>query len=246
VLVICAACALIVANSRGADAYHALWTMPIGFTVGSRQISLTAHEWINDGLMVIFFLLVRLEIKRELLVGELASPNRAAVPIVAAVGGMLVPASIYLLVTGGGPIARDWAIPMATDIALRSARSRSSRRGRQPVSRCSCRRLRSSRTWARIIVSACFYTGRVVWPALGMAGVVVLCLLALNWLRVRRIGAYVVPGLALWWFVHQSGVHATIAGVLLAFTLPMSIVTNAEDFSSMARFSAYVVMPLFA
>src|SRR5213083_3021015 len=117
-LVFCAAAALGVANSSWADAYHRLWAMPIAVVGGGHTLSLTLHQWINDGLMAVFFLLVGLEIKREALAGELASPRQAALPIAAAIGGMIVPAAIYFMVSGSGVEARGTAIPMATDIAF--------------------------------------------------------------------------------------------------------------------------------
>ena len=117
-LVFCACAALVVANSGWADAYHRLWTTPLAIAWGAYTMSLTLHEWINDGLMAVFFLLVGLEIKYEALVGELASPRQAALPIAGAIGGMIIPASIYWLTNGGGLEARGWAIPMATDIAF--------------------------------------------------------------------------------------------------------------------------------
>ena len=117
-LVFCAAAALGIANSPWAGAYHRLWTTPIAVVSGGHPLSLTLHGWINDGLMAVFFLLVGLEIKREVLAGELASPRQAALPIAAAIGGMIVPATIYVLANDGGIAARGWAIPMATDIAF--------------------------------------------------------------------------------------------------------------------------------
>jgi NhaA family Na+:H+ antiporter len=117
-LVICAIAALCVVNSPWADAYHRLWTTPVAVVGGGHTLSLTLHQWINDGLMSVFFLLVGLEIKREAIAGELASPRQAALPIAAAIGGMIVPASIYFLANGGRFEARGWAVPMATDIAF--------------------------------------------------------------------------------------------------------------------------------
>ena len=117
-LVVCAGAALGAANSPWADAWHHLWNTPIVLAAGAHAVSLTLHQWINDGLMAVFFLLVGLEIKREVLAGELSSPRQAALPIAGAIGGMVVPASIYFLVTAGGGEVRGWAIPMATDIAF--------------------------------------------------------------------------------------------------------------------------------
>ncbi|MEP6594260.1 MAG: Na+/H+ antiporter NhaA, partial [Acidobacteriota bacterium] len=118
-LVACACAALAVANSPWADAYHALWSTPVGISIGrGHGLGLTVHQWINDGLMAVFFLLVGLEIKREVRAGELASPRQAALPIAAALGGMVIPALTYVLTNGGGAAVRGWAIPTATDIAF--------------------------------------------------------------------------------------------------------------------------------
>lgn len=127
-LVVCACGALAVANSRWADVYHQLLAATITIDGAGHVLSLSIHQWINDGLMAVFFLLVGIEIKREALVGELASPRHAALPIVAAIGGMLVPAFIYFLANGGGVESRGWAIPTATDIAFASVQSPLSRR----------------------------------------------------------------------------------------------------------------------
>jgi NhaA family Na+:H+ antiporter len=118
VLILCTVAAVILANSSAADAYHHFWETELALRLGPWQASHALHHWINDGLMAVFFFLVGLEIKREILVGELASPRRAALPIAAALGGMLVPAAIYVALNGGGPGSAGWGIPMATDIAF--------------------------------------------------------------------------------------------------------------------------------
>ena len=146
-LVACACAALVVANSPWADAYHRLWATPIAVASGGHGLSLTLHQWINDGLMAVFFLLVGLEIKREALAGELASPRQAALPIAAAIGGMIVPASIYSLTNGGGMAARGGRFPWPPTSPSRSARWRSSRRARRADSRSSWRRWPSWTTW---------------------------------------------------------------------------------------------------
>ena len=234
-LVACACAALIVANSGWADAYHRLLATPIAIAAGGHLLSLTAHQWINDGLMAVFFLLVGLEIKREALAGELASPRQAALPIAAAIGGMVVPASIYFLSNGGGVESRGWAIPMATDIAFALGVLALVAPRAPNGLKIFLAALAIVDDMGAVLVIALFYTGTIAWGALGTAGLILLLLTALNVLRVRRLTPYLVLGLGLWFFVHESGVHATIAGVLLAFAIPTRTRINAEEFSAKAR-----------
>ena len=234
-LVVCACAALLVANSPWADAYHRLWATPMAIVGGGYTLSLTLHQWINDGLMAVFFLLVGLEIKREALAGELASPRQAALPIAAAMGGMIVPASIYFLTNGGGMAARGWAIPMATDIAFAlGALALIAPRAPSGL-KIFLAALAIVDDMGAVLVIALFYTGNTAWGVLGMAGITLLLLIALNVLRVQRLMPYLVLGLVLWFFVHESGVHATIAGVLLAFVIPTRTRINAAEYSAKAR-----------
>ena len=234
-LVACTCAALVVANSAWADAYHRLWATPVVIAGGGHGLSLTLHQWINDGLMAVFFLLVGLEIKREALAGELASPRQATLPIAGAIGGMMVPASIYFLTSGGGMGARGWAIPMATDIAF-ALGTLALVAPRAPSGlKIFLAALAIVDDMGAVLVIAIFYAGDIAWAALGMAGIILLLLIALNVFRVRRLMPYLVLGLGLWFFVHESGVHATIAGVLLAFAIPTRTRINAPEFSVKAR-----------
>jgi Na+:H+ antiporter, NhaA family len=235
-LVMCACAALAVANSPWADAYHHLLSTATTIDVGGgRVLSLTVHQWINDALMAVFFLFVGLEIKREALVGELASPRQAALPIVAAVGGMLVPALIYWAANGGGVEQRGWAIPMATDIAF-ALGALSIVAPRAPGGlKVFLAALAIVDDMGALLVIALFYTTAIAWVALAKAGLVVAALVGLNWLGVRGLTPYLLLGLGLWYFVHESGVHATIAGVLLAFTIPTRTRIDATEFSANAR-----------
>jgi len=220
---------------RGLTPYHRLWAAPVIIAGGGHALSLTLHQWINDGLMAVFFLLVGLEIKRVALAGELASPRQAALPIAGAIGGMLVPASIYFMTNGGGMEARGWAISMATDIAF-ALGTLALVAPRAPSGlKIFLAALAIVDDMGAVLVIALFYTGDIAWAALGMAGVVLFLLIALNVLRVRRLTPYLVLGLGLWFFVHESGVHATIAGVLLAFAIPTRTRINATEFSGKAR-----------
>lgn len=258
-LVACAGCALLVANSAWAGAYHQLWATPMAIGAGGQRLSLTLHQWINDGLMAVFFLLVGLEIKREALAGELASPRQAALPIAAAIGGMLVPAVIYVLTSGGPVAARGWAIPMATDIAF-ALGTLALVAPRAPSGlKIFLAALAIVDDMGAVLVIALFYTSTIDWNALALAGLTLLSLIALNALRVQRLTPYLAIGCVLWFFLHASGVHATIAGVWLAFVIPMrtdineAATSNAPPRSPLLRlehalhgFSAFVVMPLFA
>ena len=234
-LVVCAAAALIIANSGWADAYHGLWTIPIGITVGSHGLSLTLHQWINDALMALFFLLVGLEIKREAIAGELSAPRQAALPIAAAIGGMIVPALFYSMASAGDVAARGWAIPMATDIAF-ALGALSIVAPRAPTGlKVFLAALAIVDDMGAVLVIALFYSGDVAWNALAGAGVVLAVLIALNYAGVRSLIVYLLLGLVLWFFIHESGVHATIAGVLLALTIPTQTRLNALEFSASAR-----------
>jgi NhaA family Na+:H+ antiporter len=234
-LVACACAALIVANSGSADSYRRLLATTISIAGEGRGLSLTVHQWINDGLMALFFLLVGLEIKREALAGELVSPRQAALPIAGAIGGMVVPAFIYFMTNGGGIESRGWAIPVATDIAFALGVLALVAPGAPSGLKIFLAALAIVDDMGAVLVIALFYTGAITWGALGMAGLILLLLIALNVLRIRRLTPYLVLGLGLWFFVHESGVHATIAGVLLAFAIPTRTRINATEFSAKAR-----------
>jgi len=234
-LVACACAALLVANSSWADSYHRLLATPVVMGAGAHALSLTVHQAINDGLMAAFFLLVGLEIKREVLAGELAAPRKAALPIAAAIGGMVIPAVLYVLANGGGVESRGWAIPMATDIAFALGVLALVAPRAPSGLKVFLAALAIVDDLGAVVVIAIFYTGEIAWGALGLAGAVLAALIALNRLGVRRLTPYLVLGLALWFFVHESGVHATIAGVLLALTIPTRTRIDAGEFSAAAR-----------
>jgi len=234
VLVTSAVAAMVIANSAWADGYHRIWATEIPVGAG-RLVSLTAQQWINDGLMATFFLLVGLEIKREWLAGELSSPRQAALPIAAALGGMVAPAAIYIAAAGGGDAARGWAIPMATDIAF-ALGVLALVAPRAPAGlKVFLAALAIVDDLGAVIVIAVFYSGALSTSALLMAGVCLLILIVLNRLGVWYIAPYLAVGAFLWYFVHESGVHATIAGVLLAMTIPANTRLNAAEYSSRAR-----------
>jgi Na+:H+ antiporter, NhaA family len=234
-LVVCAAGALVTANTMWADAYNAVWQVPLTVAVGDHSLSLSIQQWINDGLMAIFFLLVGLEIKREAVAGELSSIRHAALPIAGAVGGMVVPATIYFLVNNEGLASRGWAIPMATDIAFALGVLALVAPRAPSGLKVFLAALAIVDDMGAILVIALFYTRDIVWDAMAVAGLILLALMGLNLFRVRRLTPYLLLGIGLWFFVHESGVHATIAGVLLAFVIPRRTVINAAEYSVTAR-----------
>ena len=213
--------ALVWANSPWADSYEALLETPLSIAIGGVGLSESLHHWINDGLMAIFFLLVGLEIKREVLVGELASVRRAVLPVAAAVGGAALPAAIYLAVTAGSAeAARGWGVPMATDIAF-ALGALALLGSRVPLGlRVFVTALAIADDLLAVLVIAIFYSGDLNLTAIAGAGGALAVLVVANRLGVRRPIVYAVLGVALWLAVHESGVHATVAGVLLAMTIP--------------------------
>ncbi|HMB91188.1 MAG TPA: Na+/H+ antiporter NhaA [Rhodothermales bacterium] len=220
ILMVCALAALVLANSPWADAYFDIWQTIVTVGAGSFAISKPLLLWINDGLMAIFFFVVGLEIKREVLVGELSSAKQMALPLAAALGGMVVPALLYLTLNAGTPTSSGWGIPMATDIAF--ALGVLALLGtRAPLAlKIFLTALAIVDDLGAVLVIAFFYTSKLSLTALGVAGVVFLILMAMNRARVQRTAVYVVLGIILWVAFLKSGVHATIAGVLLAMTIP--------------------------
>ena len=235
VLLACAAIAMVWANSPASHSYHALWETPITLGVGDWRAALSLHAVVNDGLMAVFFFLVGLEIKREVLVGELASVRKAALPVAAALGGMVVPALLYLAFNAGGPTTRGWGIPMATDIAFALGVLALLGDRFPPALRVFLSALAIADDLGAVLVIALFYTASVSWSALAAAAALLLLSLLANAVGVRTAWAYALIGLALWVAVLLSGVHATVAGVLLAMTIPSRTVINEEALLRGAR-----------
>jgi NhaA family Na+:H+ antiporter len=223
VLMFAAALALIVANSPLADAYFSVLEIKLGFGVGPLQLNETVIHWINDGLMALFFLLVGLEIKREVLDGELSRPSRVVLPGLAAVGGVAAPALIYVAFnTGDAEAMRGWAIPAATDIAF-ALGVLALAGDRVPASlKIFLTALAVLDDLAAILIIAIFYTAELHTTALAGAGGALAVLILMNRLKVQRLLPYLLVGFVLWWFVLESGVHATLAGVALAMTIPLT------------------------
>jgi Na+:H+ antiporter, NhaA family len=227
--------ALAIANSPLSEAYNHCWEIPLTVGTAPYELSMSLHEWINEGLMAVFFLLVGLEIKRELLAGELSSPRQAALPIACAIGGMVVPAAIYLIFNLRGLGSDGWGIPMATDIAF-ALGALNLIAPQAPIgAKVLLTALAIVDDMGAVLVIALFYSQGIIWSALGGAGVTLLVLVGFNLIGIRRLWPYLLGGIVLWYFVHSSGVHATIAGVALAFTIPTHSRINARQFSREAR-----------
>jgi len=240
-------------NSPLAWLYDGLLATPVEVRVGTLELAKPLLLWINDGLMAVFFFLVGLEIKREVLRGHLSSWERAALPGFGALGGILVPALIYLAVNWGNPeTLKGWAIPAATDIAF-ALGILSLLGDRIPIAlKVFLLALAIIDDLGAIVIIALFYTADLSLPALGIAAVCISALVALNLSNVARIAAYVIVGVILWVSVLKSGVHATLAGVVLALAIPL----EARGGGGGAQFEAlehklhpwvaFGIMPLFA
>ena len=242
-LVICVALSLLIANSSLGEGFQSLLDTFIG--------PYSTSMWINDGLMAIFFLLVGLEIKRELVEGELSSFKSASLPIFAAIGGMLVPALIFTLFNHGTEYQNGWGIPMATDIAF-SLAIISMLGNRVPASvKIFLTALAIVDDLGAIVVIAIFYTEKLETTYLLLSALIMLILIVLNYLKVKKHIFYIIPGIFLWYCMHHSGIHATIAGVLLAFTIPTNVSTTEisplEKLEEKLHFPvSYIIMPIFA
>ncbi|AKQ53571.1 Na+/H+ antiporter protein [Bordetella hinzii] len=222
ILMLAALLALWAANSAWAPDYFGLLGTKLGFHFGPVMLRESVQHWINDGLMAIFFLLVGLEIKREMLDGQLRGLSRIVLPGVAAAGGMLAPALIYLAVNAGNPQGlRGWAIPAATDIAF-ALGILALLGSRVPTSlKIFLTALAILDDLGAIVIIALFYTAQLNGFALSMAAALLLCLVVINRLGVVALLPYLAIGVLLWFFVLKSGVHATLAGVALALTIPL-------------------------
>lgn len=235
VLLACAALALIWANSPWGQSYFDLWHTYLTVSGGPIHLEYDLHHWINDGLMAVFFFMVGLEIKREVLVGELASPKQAAFPIAAAIGGMVVPAGIYVLFNAGTPELRGWGTPMATDIAF-ALGVLALLGSRAPTGlKIFLAALAIVDDLGAVLVIALFYSGGIDWSMLMYAGITFIVLMGANRGGIRRPAVYAALGVVLWYFFLKSGVHATIAGVLLAVTIPARTRIDVPEFVASAR-----------
>ena len=235
VLVLAAAGGLAWANSPWASLYESLWSTPVVVGVGAFGIAKPLLLWVNDGLMAVFFFVVGLEIKREVLIGELAGRRRAALPVAAAVGGMVVPAAIYLGLNLGGPGSHGWGIPMATDIAF-ALGALALLGSRVPTSlKVFLTALAIADDLGAVLVIALVYTAELNQVALGTGLGIFLVMALLSVAGVRRVGLYGLLGVALWVAFLKSGIHATLAGVLAALTIPSTARINTGTFRGRSR-----------
>ena len=227
--------ALILANTPLADAYMHFFHTKIDFNVGEWKLSHSIHHWINDGLMAIFFFIVGLEIKREILVGELSNIKVAILPILSAIGGMVLPALIYLSINSNGDGSDGWGIPMATDIAFAiSALVLLGKRVSTPLVTFLVA-LAIVDDLGAVIVIALFYTEQIFMTPLILAFISFLILVSFNRFGIHAVLPYFLVGLAMWFFMLESGVHATIAGVIAAMAIPSKPKYAPVDFTTHAK-----------
>ena len=225
--------AVIVANSSYGQNYYDLWNMPLGITLGEETISMTLTYWIDDGLMALFFLMVGLEIKREMVLGELSSVSKAAFPIVAAIGGMAIPALIYVAFNPNNPLG--FGIPMATDIAFALGILMLLGTKVNPALKLFLVALAVVDDLGAVLVVATVYTSDIKAEYFLHAGITYALIWFLNYSGVKKLAPYLILGIFLWVFIHEIGVHATIAGVLLAFAIPISSKIDEKNFIKKTR-----------
>ena len=252
VLLIAAIIALVISNSNFNQLYFNTLEQFLFIGINNFGLKLTVHHWINDLLMAIFFFFVTLEIKREFVQGELSNLKKALLPIIAAVGGMLVPALFYVVINFGNPeTLNGWAIPSATDIAF-SLGILSLLGSRVPISlKIFLTALAIMDDLGAILIIAFFYSGDLSISYLSLILISYILLLILNKLGVKKFLPYMLVGIFMWFFTYKSGIHATIAGVLLASTIPHRI--KEKDFSLLIKlehaispYVAFIIMPIFA
>lgn len=249
-LLLCVAISLILGNSEYSESFSNFLATKTGAKLGYFDMIYTNSAWINDGLMAIFFLLVGLEIKRELIEGELSSTQKATLPVMAAIGGMIVPAFIYFIFNKNEPTASGWGIPMATDIAFALAILALLGKNVPASLKIFLAALAIVDDLGAILVIAIFYTDQIHWQEMLIAGGILALLLGLNYFKVKSLWFYLIPGIFLWYFVHHSGIHATIAGVLLAFTIPTNDTDELSPLEKLEHFLtrpvSFIIMPIFA
>lgn len=246
----CVILSVIVANTSLANHFQSLLDTQIGYQSDALHLRYPIQLWINDGLMAIFFLMVGLEIKREMVEGELSAPKKALLPIMCALGGAIVPASIYALLNAGQPTAGGWGIPMATDIAFALAIIGMLSKSVPPSLKIFLAALAIVDDLMAILVIAIFYSGEMHTVYLLYSAGILLLLFLLNRFNVTNLTFYLIPGLALWYFVHHSGIHATIAGVLTALFIPTNATSNESPLEKLEHLLItpvnYFIVPLFA
>ena len=219
-LLLCTVVALIIANSSYSHSYETLLKTPVGFAAGEFALKLSIHGWINEGLMAVFFFILGLEIKREILVGELKEPKQSIPVIIAAFGGMILPATIFLAFNADTPASHGWGIPMATDTAF-AVGILALFKNRIPIALLTfLTALAIIDDIGAILVIALFYTKTLNLVSISVAGLLLLVLIVFNLIGVRRAALYFAGAFFIWMALLNSGVHATIAGILVAFIVP--------------------------
>ena len=244
VLFLCVALSLALANSPFADSFDSVLNTSLGVETDSVQLRYSVSLWINDGLMAVFFLLVGLEIKRELVSGELSTPRQALLPILCAIGGAIVPAGIYFLVNQGSETVSGWGIPMATDIAF--ALAVVAMMGKKvPISlKIFLAALAIVDDLIAILVIAFFYSAELDTAYLYYAFGILMWLVMMNRMGITSLVFYIIPGLFMWYFIHHSGIHATIAGVLTAVTIPLTVKGKGTNASPLLKLEHALVVPV--
>jgi NhaA family Na+:H+ antiporter len=249
-LVICVIISLLIANSSLGPSFENFLSIQLGYHSESLHLRYPIILWINDGLMAIFFLLVGLEIKRELVEGELSSIKQASLPIFAAIGGMLVPALMYVSINQSTDTSHGWGIPMATDIAFAIAILSILGKHAPLTLKIFLTALAIVDDLGAILVIAFFYTNELNTQYLPYIFIIIAVLGVLNYFNVKSIIAYLIPGIFLWYFVHSFGVHATIAGVVTAFFLPTTPDNQESPLEKLEHLLAkpvnFLIMPIFA
>lgn len=249
-LFLCVVISLIIANTSSSTAFNELLQVKLGFENETIQLRYSLKQWIDDGLMAIFFLLVGLEIKRELVEGELSSPKNAILPILAAVGGAIVPAVIYTIFNHDQASHHGWGIPMATDIAFALAIISLLDKRVPPSLKIFLAALAIVDDLLAILVIAIFYSTELHYTYLLYAAGITGLLVVFNLTGVKSVWAYIIPGLFIWYFIHHSGIHATIAGVLVAMTLPTTPDATESPLEKLEHALAnpvnFIIIPLFA
>jgi NhaA family Na+:H+ antiporter len=250
IMIVCSIISILVANSGTGEGYIHFWHREVGVDISGINLTHSIEHWINDGLMAIFFLLIGLEMEREIYIGELSSIKNALLPAFAAIGGMVVPALFYFLLNAGTATQAGIGIPMATDIAF-ALGVLSLLGNRVPGSlKVFLAALAIIDDLGAIVIIAIFYTKGFSLFYFGIAMAVFAVLLVLNRLQVHRLVFYLIPGIVMWYCMLKSGVHATIAGVLLAFAIPFG---NGDEQSPSYKLQhvlhkpvAFIILPLFA
>ncbi|WP_417332968.1 Na+/H+ antiporter NhaA [Halarcobacter sp.] len=225
--------AVIVANSSLGQAYYDLWHLPLGINIGDIKVSMTLTYWIDDALMALFFLMVGLEIKREMLIGELSTINKASFPLIAAVGGMAIPALIYVALNPSNPLG--FGVPMATDIAFALGILMLLGKRVNPALKLFLVALAVVDDLGAVLVVATVYTSDIQSQYFIHAGIIYALIWLLNKRGVTNLLPYLLLGIALWVYIHAIGIHATIAGVLLAFAIPISSKIDEKEFINDTR-----------